>query len=173
MCTVRLHSKWYGICNVVCTVSWCEWYGFRNITCTVFRCEWYGVLHSMFTGSQCEWYGILNTVLFWRTILLLAFVPLWNFHLLYNDSLCCCWSLLYSAILHSRVDWVRFCCMWFWMTDLPLITRFEYPLKWCTYSAVWSLRGWCHVKLLPSRRTFCDHHTTMHRVTSLHAGPRT
>ena len=30
------------------------------------------------------------------------------------------------------------------------------------YSAVWSLQGWCHVKLLPSRRTFCVNHTTKH-----------
>ena len=27
---------------------------------------------------------------------------------------------------------------------------FEYPPKRCTYSAVWLLRAWCHVKLLPS-----------------------
>ena len=33
--------------------------------------------------------------------------------------------------------------------------RFEYPPKWCTYSAVWLLHGWCHVKLLPSRRVLC------------------
>ena len=27
------------------------------------------------------------------------------------------------------------------------------------------LRGWCHVKLLPLRCTFCVHHTTMHAFT--------
>ena len=26
--------------------------------------------------------------------------------------------------------------------------------------------GWCHMKLLQSRRMFCVHHTTMHHVTS-------
>ena len=26
-------------------------------------------------------------------------------------------------------------------------------------------QGWCHMKLLPSRRKFCVHHTTMHHVT--------
>ena len=30
------------------------------------------------------------------------------------------------------------------------LSGFEYAPKWCTYSAVWSLYGWCHVKLLPS-----------------------
>ena len=35
----------------------------------------------------------------------------------------------------------------------------------CTDSAIWSLYGWCHVKLLPSRRAFCVHHTTMHQFT--------
>ena len=29
--------------------------------------------------------------------------------------------------------------------------------------------GWCHIKLLPSRRKFCVHHTTMHHVTSCKA----
>ena len=29
--------------------------------------------------------------------------------------------------------------------------------------------GWCHMELLPSRRTFCVHHTTMHHVTSCKA----
>ena len=43
------------------------------------------------------------------------------------------------------------------MSDCNFYTaRFEYPPKWCT---VWSLHGWCHVKLLLSRRTFCLHHT--------------
>ena len=47
-------------------------------------------------------------------------------------------------------------------------------LKWCTFSAVWLLHGWCHVKLLPSRRTFCVHHTTMHQFTvSLHSKTNT
>ena len=32
---------------------------------------------------------------------------------------------------------------------------FEYPPKWCIYSA-----GWCHMKLVSSRRKFCVHHTT-------------
>ena len=35
------------------------------------------------------------------------------------------------------------------------------------------LHGRCHVKLLPSRRKFCEHYTTMHHVTSLHAEPHT
>ena len=33
------------------------------------------------------------------------------------------------------------------------------------YGAIWLLHGWCHVKLLPSRRTYCVHHTTMHQFT--------
>ena len=32
------------------------------------------------------------------------------------------------------------------------------------YIALWLLNGWCHVKLLLRRRTFCAHHTTMHCV---------
>ena len=33
------------------------------------------------------------------------------------------------------------------------------------YSDVWLLRGWCHLKLLPSRRMFCVHYTSMHQFT--------
>ena len=29
-------------------------------------------------------------------------------------------------------------------------------------------RGWLHVKLRPSRRTFCVHHTTMHQFTVIY-----
>ena len=41
---------------------------------------------------------------------------------------------------------------------------FEYALQWCTYSAVWLLYGWCHVKLLPSRRVLCTpyNHASCH-----------
>ena len=45
--------------------------------------------------------------------------------------------------------------------------NFKHWLKWCTYSAVWLLHGWYHVKLLPSQRTFCAHHTAMHQFTVL------
>ena len=41
----------------------------------------------------------------------------------------------------------------------------EYPPKWCIYSAIWLLQGWCHVKLLPSRHKFCVAHTTVHQFT--------
>ena len=70
--------------------------------------------------------------------------------------------------------------MWFWMSDSSLLFLYSLfadlsfcccfnPSKWSIYSAVWLLRGWCHVKLLPSRRTFCVRHTTMHQFTvSLH-----
>ena len=34
-------------------------------------------------------------------------------------------------------------------------------------SAVWLLRGWCHLKLLPPQRTFCVNHTAMHQFTLL------
>ena len=40
-------------------------------------------------------------------------------------------------------------------------------------STVWLLHGCCHVKLLPSRRKFCVHHSTMHQFTvSFHSKPR-
>ena len=39
-------------------------------------------------------------------------------------------------------------------------------------SAVYLLHGWCHVKLLSSRRKFCAYHTIVHHFTvSLHSKP--
>ena len=46
------------------------------------------------------------------------------------------------------------------------------PFAYRTCSAISLLHSWCHVKLLPSRHTFCVHHTPMHQFTlSLHSKP--
>ena len=61
------------------------------------------------------------------------------------------------------------------MSDYPFLQRiFLYLPKWCTYSTIWLLRGWFHVKLLLSPQMFCVHHTAMHHFTvSLHLKPHT
>jgi len=69
-------------------------------------------------------------------------------------------SLLYSAILCSRADSLRTCRMWFWMSECSLFVTRIFPRKWCTDSTLWLLQGLSHVKLLPSRRKFCVHHST-------------
>ena len=69
-----------------------------------------------------------------------------------------CGSLLDSAILRSRADSLRsHVILHEWLTYYTafLLLLFIHPPKWCTYSAVWLLHGWCHVKLLPSRRVPC------------------
>ena len=60
------------------------------------------------------------------------------------------------------------------MSDCSLLTpHFEYPPKvGYIYSGIWLLHSSCHVKLLPSRRTFCVHHTTMHQFTASLVGSR-
>ena len=41
-----------------------------------------------------------------------------------------------------------------------------------TALSIWLLQGWCHVKLLPSRRKFCVHLTAIHQFTvSPHSKP--
>ena len=77
-------------------------------------------------------------------------------------SICYCyWSLLYSAVLCCWADSMRSSRMWFRTSDWDrFIERFEYSSKWCTCRSVWLLHGWWNVKLLPSRRPFCVHHTT-------------
>ena len=50
--------------------------------------------------------------------------------------------------------------MWFYMSDLLFIVRF-----WTSTRVVY-LHGWCHMKLLPSRRKFCVHRTPCHFMQS-------
>ena len=67
-------------------------------------------------------------------------------------TVCCCywWSLLYSAILRSRADslrshvilheWLAFYSAFFNIHRSGVLKRWH---------------GWCHMKLLPSRRVLC------------------
>ena len=74
------------------------------------------------------------------------------------------WSLLYSAILRSRADSLRsHVILHEWIAFYSAF--FEYPPKWCTYSAgmAGATRKCCHIG------AFCVHHTTMHHVTSCKA----
>ena len=52
--------------------------------------------------SQCEWYGNLNNVLFWRITVVVGICTPCEIFVCFITILCCCWSLLYSAILHSH-----------------------------------------------------------------------
>ena len=79
------------------------------------------------------------------------------------------WSFLYSHILCSRALTVFWLHMILNEWLLLFIAHFEYPPKWCTYSAFWLLHGWCHVKLLPFQCVLCIPY--MQNVTSLHATP--
>ena len=77
---------------------------------------------------------------------------------------------LYSAILRS-LEQTHCARLWFYMSD----TLFKARFVCCCFLNIhrsgvlkcW--HGWCHIKLQPSRRKFCVHHTTMHHVTSCKA----
>ena len=84
-----------------------------------------------------------------------------------------CWLLLHSAILRAWAltarmsytvlnEWLNFYSTLFnshWNGVLAVL-----------FGSV--LHSWCYIKLLPSRCTFCLHHTTMHQFTvSLHSKP--
>ena len=82
---------------------------------------------------------------------------------------CCCWSLLYSAILRSRADSLRSRVIlheWlaFYSAFLNIHRSGVDTVLLDCYMAVttWNC---CHLG------AFCEHHTTMHHVTSLHANP--
>ena len=77
---------------------------------------------------------------------------------------CCCWLLLYSAILHSWADsvhlhvvlheWIAFYSAFFWIS-----TKAVYLQHW---------HGWCHMKLLPSQCVLCTpyNHAPCHFMQS-------
>ena len=59
-----------------------------------------------------------------------------------------------------------------WMSDCSFTQRLLNIHK-SGHSAVWLLYGWCHMKLLPSQRKFCVHHSTMHQfIVSLYLKPQ-
>ena len=63
---------------------------------------------------------------------------------------------LFSTIEQTHCSFVMNDCSFFFFSLFFFLARFaEYPLKWCTYSDVWLLHGWRHVKLIPSRRIVC------------------
>ena len=77
---------------------------------------------------------------------------------------CCCWSLLYDAILRSRADSLRsHVILHEWLAFYSVflnINRSGVRLqRW---------HGWCHMKLLPSRRVLCTsyNHASCHFMQS-------
>ena len=82
-----------------------------------------------------------------------------------------CWSFLYSAILCCWADSLHSGRLWFWMNDSRLLWRILNIHRGGKLSAVWLLHGWCDIKLLPSQRMCCVHHTTTQQfsVTSFQA----
>ena len=62
-------------------------------------------------------------------------------------------------------------CEYEWIIAGSLYTAFS-NIHRSRNSSIWLLYGWCRVKLLPSRRMFCVHHTAMHQFTaSLYSKP--
>ena len=75
----------------------------------------------------------------------------------------CCWSLLYSTVLRSRADSLRshmiLLSEQLFMARFLICTEVEYLQHW---------HGWCHIKLLPSRRVLCTpyNHAPCHFMQS-------
>ena len=78
--------------------------------------------------------------------LMIAYIALFSALLSRLIALACGFTWVTSSI-------ARFCCCW-------ISTEVVYLQRW---------HGWCHVKLQPSRRKSCVHHTTMFHVTSYKA----
>ena len=97
-----------------------------------------------------------------------------NRKLAHISSLSCFSSLLYSAILCSRADSLRFCCMIFCISDynslLDLFLIFNIHR-----SGVLAMLFGCYMagatRNCCGLGAFCIHHTIMHKVTPLHVKP--
>ena len=82
------------------------------------------------------------------------------------------WSLLSPQILVTSVvvletililathPLLNFSVVLFLRCQCFISTEVVYLQRW---------HGWCHMKLLPPRREFCVHHSTMHHITSCKA----
>ena len=131
--------------------------------CTCVVIHWLNTVHVYLQVTACVLSLCGSTVT-------ISTVPVWD----HSDRVLIDWMMiayiaLFSALL-SRLT--ALACGSTWVTSF--IARFcfvlfcfvEYPPKWCTLQR-W--HGWCHMKLQPSRRKSCVHHTTMHHVTSCKA----
>ena len=76
----------------------------------------------------------------------------WASHLEMSPK-CFTMATIVLSFLHLRSS-----CMWHWLST-QCILNIHLP----SYSTVWLLHGWCHLKLLPSRCKFCARHRTMHQ----------
>ena len=80
---------------------------------------------------------------------------------------CCCWSLLYSAILRS-LEQTHCAGMRFCLNDQLFNNAFFniHLIGVRSYSA--DMAAWCHMKLLPSRRVLCTryNHAPCHFMQS-------
>ena len=56
---------------------------------------------------------------------------------------------LYSIVLSSWADSLHFCHLWLWMSDCSLSLCIS-EVMYFSFSTIWLLHGWCHMKLLPS-----------------------
>ena len=93
----------------------------------------------------------------------------WDF---YHWLSTCCWSLLYSAILHSWAD--SLCSQvirheWLAFYGAFLNIHHQSGVLTALFDCYMAGATWncCHLC------AFCIHHTTMHHVMSLHANPHT
>ena len=78
------------------------------------------------------------------------------------DWLMIAYIALFSALL-SRLT--ALACGSTWVTSFVALFFFFFWISTeVVYLQCW--HGWCHMKLQPSRRKSCVHHTTMHHVTS-------
>ena len=89
-----------------------------------------------------------------------------------------CYIAPLSALQQTHCALVA-CCLFHWsdcsfsqrvlniQPSSVFTTRFELPPKWCVYSAIWLLHGWCQWNVLPSRHVLCTPHSHAPRhVTS-------
>ena len=91
------------------------------------------------------------------------------------------WNALYQNCMEVLIDdWLMiayitlFSALLSWLTTLACCSTWVISFIVCfwvstevMYLQCW--HGWCHMKLQPSQRKFCVHHTTMHHVTSCKA----
>ena len=144
------------ITHFLCYVIWLFWLSLSLKWMKICRCLSDGTVFEWMKICRCLSDGTIFEHFMWPAM---CFLIDW----LIGDH-------LYSTILHS-LEQTHCTRLWFYMSDTLFIARFFcfVFLNIHRSGVLKHWHGWCHMKLQPSRRKFCVHHTTMHHVTSCKA----
>ena len=149
---IHIRQSWKKITHFLYYVIWLFWLSLSLKWMKICRCLSDGTVFEWMKICRCLSDGTIFEHFMWPAM---CFLIDW----LIGDH-------LYSAILHS-LEQTHCTRLWFYRFYSTFFVIVFLNIHQSGVLKHW--HGWCHMKLQPSRRKFCVHHTTMHHVTSCKA----